>query len=195
MTSFSDLPPDETVGEESAGSAKPADPPDALSASDPVEGERPAGEETEVPDPVAVLSAERDEYLDALRRVQAEFENYKKRMIRQQTEYLERATEGLVLKLLPALDAVELGLSHVEADSDGGKALSSVAGSLYEALGKEGLEKIEPLGQEFDPNECDAVMHEEAEEGQESHEVVEVLRPGFRWKGRVVRPAMVKVRG
>ena len=191
MTS-SDLPPEGTLGEDSAGSVRPADPPDAPSAPEPEEGE---GEEEEVLDPMAVVSAERDEYLDALRRVQAEFENYKKRMIRQQTEYLERATEGLVLKLLPALDAIELGLSHVEMDSDAGKALGSVATALYEVLGREGLEKIEPLGQQFDPNESDAVMQEEAEEGQESHEVTEVLRPGFRWKGRVVRPAMVKVRG
>jgi molecular chaperone GrpE len=195
MNPSDDAPVEETVGDESAGSAKPADsPPDALSAVDLGEGEEEEGVEPEA-DPLALLTAERDEYLDALRRVQAEFENYKKRMIRQQTEYLERATEGLVLKLLPALDAIELGRSHVEADSDAGKALGSVAAALYEALGKEGLEKIEPLGQQFDPNESDAVMHEEAQEGQEDHEVVEVLRPGFKWKGRVVRPAMVKVRG
>jgi molecular chaperone GrpE len=142
---------------------------------------------------LAALVAQRDEYLDTLRRVQADFENYKKRVLRQQTEHLERAAEGLVTKLLAVLDTVDLALAHAGEEADA--ALSQVAGSLWDVLGKEGLEKLEPLGGAFDPNEAEAVMHEPADEGQSAPEVVEVLRPGYRWRGRVIRPAMVKVRG
>ncbi|HZT64230.1 MAG TPA: nucleotide exchange factor GrpE [Acidimicrobiales bacterium] len=149
-------------------------------------------------DPVEVLRAERDDYLDSLRRVQADFENYKKRVLRQQTEHLERAAEGLVTKLLPVLDTLDLALGHVDPDGEDGKALSQVGASLVDALRKEGLERVDPLGQPFDPSEAEAVMHEPSdEEGGEGRvpEVVEVLRAGYRWRGRVIRAAMVKVKG
>ena len=150
----------------------------------------------EVLDPLTAMTIERDEYLDTLRRVQAEFENYKKRMVRQQTEQLERAAEGLVNKLLPALDTLALALSHVDTDAtEEGKALAQIGNALWDVLSKEGLEKVEPLDQDFDPNEAEAVMHEPAEEGQDGSKVVEVFRPGYRWRGRVLRAAMVKVRG
>ncbi len=63
---------------------------------------------------------------------------------------------------------------------------------LVKTLGKEGLERIDPAGAAFDPNEADAVAHEDGDGGPV---VAEVLRPGYRWKGRVLRPAMVKVKG
>ena len=160
------------------------------------------GAETEpvVPeDPVAAANRERDEYLDTLRRVQADFENYKKRILRQQTEHLERAAEGIVGKLLPALDALDLARSHHDPEGEAGKALGAVHSALFDALSKEGLERIDPLGEEFDPTVAEAVMHEPADDdgpdGGARHEVVEVLRPGYRWRGRVLRAAMVKVKG
>ena len=137
---------------------------------------------------VARLARERDEYLDALRRLQADFDNYRKRIIRQQTEHLERAAEGLVEKILPVLDAFDLALSH-------GEGFDQVFASLTAALEKEGLERIHPEGETFDPNEHDAVIHEAGEGPGGEPEVAEVMRPGYRWKGRVLRPAMVKVRG
>jgi molecular chaperone GrpE len=146
-------------------------------------------------DPTTTLTRERDEYLDMVRRVQAEFENYKKRVMRQQTEHLERAAESLVVKLLPALDTLDLARSHHDQESEAGAALAQVASAWNDALEKEGLQKIDPLGQAFDPNEAEAVMHEPADDGGSVHEVVEVLRPGYRWRGRVLRPAMVKVKG
>lgn len=137
-------------------------------------------------DPVA---RERDEYLDALRRLQAEFENFKKRASRHQVEYVTRATESLVTKLLPVLDAMDLALAHVEDPSSVGQ----VAAALGDVLTKEGLERIDPvIDAEFDPNEQDAVMHEE---GDGPPQVCEVLRAGYRFGGKVLRPAMVKVRG
>jgi molecular chaperone GrpE len=130
---------------------------------------------------------ERDEYLDALRRVQADFENYKKRMIKQQTDHLERAAQSLVEKLLPALDAADLAVVH-----GGGEEVKQVWTTLLDTLEREGLERIDPSGGPFDPNLHDAVAHEP---GEGEQEVVEVLRAGYCWKGRVLRPAMVKVRG
>ena len=140
---------------------------------------------------LAQVSLERDEYLAQLRRLQADFENYKKRITRQQTEHLERATEELVSHLLPVLDTFDLALAH------GTEGLEPVYRSLVDVLEGTGLERVDPLGQPFDPNEHDAVLHEEAEgDGAPSTpEVTEVLRAGYRWKGRVLRPAMVKVKG
>ncbi|HEX4539563.1 MAG TPA: nucleotide exchange factor GrpE [Acidimicrobiales bacterium] len=152
---------------------------------------------------LAALATQRDEYLDALRRLQADFENYKKRVLKQQTEHLERAAEALVVKLLPVLDALDLAVAHA-GDSPEAKVLAPVASSLVDVLEKEGLERIDPEGQPFDPNQHDAVMHEppEANGEQEEHngsggepQVSGVMRAGYRWKGRVLRPAMVKVKG
>lgn len=131
------------------------------------------------------LQKERDDYLDQCRRVQAEFENYRKRMIRQQSEHLERAAESLIEKLLPVLDTFESAVAH-------GQGFEQVQASLVATLEKEGLERIHPEGKPFDPAESDAVAHEDGDGGPV---VAEVLRPGYRWKGRVVRPAMVRVRG
>ena len=135
---------------------------------------------------VARIARERDDYLDALKRLQADFENYKKRILKQQTDHLERAAEGLVDKLLPVLDTFELALKH------GGEGLDQVQGQLLAALEKEGLERIDPLDKPFDPNESEAVAHEP---GDGEPVVSEVMRTGYRFKGKLLRPAMVKVKG
>jgi molecular chaperone GrpE len=137
---------------------------------------------------LARVAGERDDYLDALRRLQADFENYKKRMLRQQTEHLERAAETLVEKLLPVLDTADLAVSH-----GAGEAVAQLATALTDVLAREGLERIDPLDEPFDPNVADAVAHEPGDGGAMT--VAEVMRAGYRWKGRVLRPAMVKVRG
>jgi len=141
-------------------------------------------------DPISALTGERDEYRDALVRLQADFENYKKRMLKMQTEHLERAAESLVEKLLPVLDTADLALAH-----GGGEDIKQVSGALSAALEREGLERIDPTGGPFDPTLHDAVAHEPGDGDGGVQEVVEVLRAGYRWKGRVLRPAMVKVRG
>lgn len=138
-------------------------------------------------DDLARLHAERQDYLDQLLRTRADFENYRKRILKQQTEHLERAAEGLVEKLLDVLDVFDAALAH-------GQGFDQAYGKLLAVLEKEGLERIDPAGALFDPNESDAVAHEAAD-GEAGPVVSEVLRAGYRWKGRVVRPAMVKVRG
>ena len=130
-----------------------------------------------------------DEYKELAQRVQADFENYKKRVLKQQTEYMERAAEHLVEKLLPVLDTADLAMAHDEANA----SLHQVVSALTEVLAKEGLERIDPIGKPFDPSEHDAVMHEPGDDGEPT--VSEVMRAGYKWKGRVLRPAMVRVRG
>lgn len=158
------------------------------------EGE-PAAADLGVGDVVEQLRTERDEYLDALRRLQADFENYRKRVQRQQEEAVARAAERLVVALLPALDAFDLAAEHLVGDeqvSPGG--LLQAAALLRDALAKEGLERVGEVGDPFDPNAHEAVEHT-ADDGGDGPVVDTVLRSGYRFNGRTVRPAMVKVRG
>jgi molecular chaperone GrpE len=154
-------------------------------------------------DEVTMLMRERDELLDALRRVQADFENYKKRIERQSAEQRDRANERIVESLLPALDAFSLARAHL-GDGDASpedRALLQAAALFEDALEKEGLERIVADGVEFDPLSHEAVEHLPADEDSDPHAghsgptVIGVLRPGYVWKGRVLRPAMVRVRG
>jgi molecular chaperone GrpE len=143
-------------------------------------------------DEVSRLTAERDEYLAHLQRTQAEFDNYRKRMLRDQTAHLERATGNLIEQLLPVLDSFELALNSAGTDVDRlRKGVELVYGEFLGALEKAGLERIEALGKPFDPEEHEAVMHVEDDTGEAG--VRDVVRSGYRFKGRVLRPAMVKV--
>jgi molecular chaperone GrpE len=154
-------------------------------------------------DPLALALNQRDEYLDSLRRLQAEFENYKKRVVKQQADQVARAAVSLVEKVLPVLDTLDLATQHLgDADSADGRALLAVASQLHDVLAKEGLERLDPVGETFDPNAHEAVGQLPAEDvpttaGPTPGEPVvgQVMRPGYRWRGTVVRPAMVMVRG
>jgi molecular chaperone GrpE len=135
---------------------------------------------------------ERDDYLKALQHLQADFENYKKRVQRDQAELTVRANDALITKLLPALDTLSLALNHSQRSDEDVTALAQVHAAFFELLKKEGLEEYVPVGEAFDPSRAEAVAHEEGEGGPV---VVEVFRSGFLWHGRVLRPAMVKVAG
>ena len=137
------------------------------------------------------LLRDRDEYRELAQRVQADFENYRKRVLREQTDIVERATEGLVEALLPALDSFELALGTLDdAEVKVRKGVELVYAELLGALEKAGLERIETDGKPFDPNVHEAVRFED---GDGDPMVAETMRPGYRLKGRVLRPAMVKV--
>jgi molecular chaperone GrpE len=144
------------------------------------------------PDPLAIVTAERDEYLDLAQRVQADFENYRKRAAREQERLVAHAHERLVRELLPVLDDLERALeaaeAHEEAKLEEGVAL--VARSLADILRKEGLEQVQTEGK-FDPHVHEALLSQpsEAEEGA----VVEVIQKGYRLGDRVLRPARVVV--
>jgi molecular chaperone GrpE len=164
---------------------------EAVSGPEPGTAPRPVGGGADG-DADSELARQRDEYLNALQHLQAEFENYRKRVERQNREVVDNAATALVKKLLPVLDTADLALAH-----GGGEDVQQVASALFDVLSKEGLERVLPEGQPFDPEMHDAVAHEPAAgDGAPGRpEVSEVLRAGYRWKGRVLRPAMVKVRG
>ena len=167
---------DESVGEGGAGPRRP----DGFEQSTSVE---------DLLELTEVVTAERDQYLEMLQRSQAEFENYKKRVAGQQSDMVARAAEALVEQLLPVLDAFDGAISH---DATGVEPLYN---ALLDALTTRGLERIDNVAESFDPNQHDAVMYEPGEGGDDQPTVVEVMRPGYRWNSRVLRPAMVKVRG
>lgn len=141
--------------------------------------------EAQLLDDMDRLQSERNDYLDQLLRTRADFDNYRKRIVKQQSEHELRAAEALVEKLLEPMDTLDLAVAH-------GQGFQQARDMLANVLAKEGLERIDPVGKPFDPNEADAVAHEDGDGGPV---VAEVLRPGYRWKGRVIRPAMVKVKG
>ncbi|MGQ0831087.1 MAG: nucleotide exchange factor GrpE [Microthrixaceae bacterium] len=131
------------------------------------------------------LAGERDQFLDAYRRTQADFENFRKQSQRRQEDHVQRLVGGLVERLLPVLDACDGALQH------GATEVEPIASALLGILEKEGLVRIDPIGETFDPTVADAVVHEPGDGGD--HVVSEVMRPGYSWQGRVLRPAMVKV--
>ena len=146
----------------------------------------------ELAERLAEVEKERDDYLNDLQRVAAEFENYRKRVARDQASLAARAHERLVKELLPVLDDLERALeaaeAHEEAKLEEGVAL--VSRSLADTLRKEGLEEVQTEGK-FDPHVHEALLSQpsEAEEGA----VVEVIQKGYRLGDRVLRPARVVV--
>ncbi|MGH9124036.1 MAG: nucleotide exchange factor GrpE [Acidimicrobiales bacterium] len=170
--------------------AEPAADAEAATAAElATEEEEKAAAEVHVDLNLAAVARQRDEYLDSLRRLQADFENYRKRVERQRAEQVERAAGDLVAKLLPVCDTADLAIAH-----GGGEEVKQIWTALFDILERQGLVRIDPVGDPFDPTLHDAVAHEPAE-GDAPPEVAEVLRAGYLWKGRVLRPAMVKVRG
>ena len=153
-----------------------------------VDGESATGEP--VLDVLAALEAERDAYLLDLQRMTAEFANYRKQADRRTVEVGGRARGDLAEKLLPVFDACDLALEH------GAHDVAPIRASLVQALEPVGLEVLDPVDELFDPNRHDAVLHEPAADDDDTGQVVvEVLRRGYAWEGRVLRPAMVRVRG
>jgi molecular chaperone GrpE len=139
--------------------------------------------------------ARAEEYLADLRRLKAEFENYRKRVLREQTRTLELAAEPLVGKLLEVVDEFELALMAAEAKPDFDKFLHGVElvyAKLTDILRSEGLERIEAEDRPFDPERHEALLQAEGEADGEPY-VADVLRTGYTLKGRVIRPAGVKV--
>jgi molecular chaperone GrpE len=132
------------------------------------------------------VTKERDGYLDDTRRVAAEFANFRRQNDKRQIEVIEQAGAALAERLLPVLDACDGALSHGSAD------VEPIYNMLIATLEKSGLSVLRPLGEPFDPNLHEAVILEEGD-GDGPH-VAEVLRTGYVWNGRVLRPALVKVR-
>jgi molecular chaperone GrpE len=166
-------------------SDQPVEQEERQQAAEPAE---PADQEVDV----EALVAERDAYLDQLKRVSADFENYRKRTARDQQSLVARAAERLVRELLPVLDDLERALQaaeeHEEAKLEEGVRL--VHRQLAETLRKEGLEEV-PTDGTFDPHVHEALLAQPAE--VESGTILEVLQKGYRLGDRVLRPARVVV--
>jgi molecular chaperone GrpE len=152
-------------------------------------------EEDAIAADLARARAEAESYLDDLRRLQADFDNYRKRTLREQTARSASASQALVARLLPVLDNFELAVSAAEQSRDFDRMLKGVEmvlGALREVLEGEGLVKIEAEGKPFDPERHEAVIAVD-QEGSEPGMVVDIVRAGYELGGKVLRPAMVKV--
>jgi molecular chaperone GrpE len=139
--------------------------------------------------------AEAAGYLDDLQRLKAEFDNYRKRIVKEQTGLVERASAGLLYRLLPVLDNFELAVASAEESREFDrmlKGIEMVFGELKEVLNAEGLSAIAAKGRAFDPNYHEAALTVDGEDDGEPY-VAEELRSGYTYKGRVLRPSMVKV--
>jgi len=152
----------------------------------------PASELTAVQDDLSQLTKQRDDYLALAQRAQADFENYRKRMARENAAAVDRGMAKLAKELLPALDHLELALKAAEGHEDVVKGFHMVAGELRAALERVGIQPFSPKGEPFDPNEHEAMAQQPVEDA-ESGTVVEVYQSGYRINGAVLRPARVVV--
>jgi molecular chaperone GrpE len=146
--------------------------------------------------PAAKVGAEDrvEEYREHLQRLTAEFDNYRKRVLKEQTRAVEMASEPLMRRLLEVVDEFELALMAAEQRPDFDRFLHGVElvyAKLIDSLRAEGLEKIEAQGRPFDPSQHEALMQSGEAEGEPV--VADILRPGYTLRGRVIRPAGVKV--
>ena len=166
------------------------------SSEGPVTGEDPtlepladvdeASDDVAEPSELEVALLERDEWMDRAQRIAADFENYRRRLATQRTDDIDRATGRLAEALLPVLDACEAAFLQHPAE------VEPLFNLMLSELKKQGLESMNLHEQPFDPHLADAVLHEP---GEGEPIVSEVLRSGYTWNGKVLRPAMVKVRG
>ena len=140
------------------------------------------------------LKAENEALYQRLLRLQAEFDNFRKRTEREKQGFFDYALADIVRKLLPVLDAFERGLEVAEGETvaDFKKGFQLVLKQFTEVLARAGLEPIETSGQIFDPNRHQALMREETEAFADN-QIIGELQPGYTFKGRLLRPSLVKV--
>ena len=166
---------------------------EAPQAADEPRPEEPRPEEARSePDPLTAAQAERDEYLELARRTQADFENYRKRTAKDVAAAGERARIGLVRELLPVVDNLERALDSAGNDSSLAEGVRLVLNDLRGVLARNGVEPIEPSGEQFDPTVHEALSTRPAD-GTEPGIVVDVVEKGYRMNDTVIRPARVVV--
>lgn len=155
----------------------------------------PSEAEDFTPEQIDALVAERDQFLDSYQRTAADFDNFRKVSQKRLADEVARTQGSFVERLLPVLDAVDA--ARTQGGEQGDSGVETLAKALFGFLEKEGLERVHPADEPFDPNVAEAVVHEPGDAGTPDSEpiVSEVLRTGYLWQGRVIRPAMVKVSG
>jgi len=154
-----------------------------------------AGQGAEQNDPTGVLQRERDELYDRLLRMTADFDNYRKRNERERRDLSDAVTADLVRDVLPAIDDLERALAAPATDDATAayrKGVELIHRRLVDTLRKRGVEPLDVLGQDFDPNWHEAVAHDPGE-GHRDGEITAELRRGYRIGQRLLRPAQVRV--
>jgi molecular chaperone GrpE len=153
----------------------------------------PAGEpKAAEPEPEPEPEDEKAKYLALAQRTQADFENYRKRMARENAAAIDRGVGKLAKELLPALDHLDHALKAAEGHQDVIKGFALVRDEIVKALGRVGIQPFAPQGEQFDPNEHEAMVQQQSEDA-ESGTVIEVYQQGYRINGQVLRPARVVV--
>ena len=155
---------------------------------------RPADEAAETAENAGDPVAEAEQYRDHLQRLQAEFDNYRKRVLREQTTAVEQASRPVFRRLLEVLDDFDLALMHAQDRPDFDRFLHGVElvyAKLVDTLRAEGLEQMDAQGKPFDPENHEALL--QTGDGEGDPVVADVLRPGYTLKGQVLRPAGVRV--
>ena len=182
-----DEPPADDESDELPESAEVADG-EAASEEAASAGPAPSGVPSTISEETVVaLIAERDEYVEALQRLKAEFANARRRADEQASVVRKQAAADLVNKLLPVLDSAEAALGQ------GVEEVRPLSDALFDVLASQGLTRLDPVGEAFDPEQHEAVLFESGDGGEQV--VVETMRLGYVWNERVLRAAMVKVRG
>lgn len=149
-------------------------------------------EAAQEPDPVEKLEAEKAELLDRFRRAQAEFENFRKRLLREKDEVREYAAMDTIRSLLPVTDDFQRALDAEGLDAEVRKGLDLVLKSMFDVFTRAGLKPLDNGGH-FDPNIHEAVDRGPAESDEDDQKILEVYQRGYHFKDRLLRPAMVKV--
>ncbi|MFC2461089.1 nucleotide exchange factor GrpE [Selenomonas noxia] len=148
-----------------------------------------------VEDKAAALEAELKEKSDRILRLQADFENFRRRTAKEKEELAAVITQNILGDLLPLLDNFERAMAVEQTDGEAfQKGVEMIFTQLREVLDKHGLQSIEAEGQTFDPNFHQAVMRVEDSDAPDGT-ITQVLQKGYQAKGRVIRPAMVQVAG
>ena len=151
-------------------------------------------QETDEPDAevdnseIRLLIEQNAALLSDLQRIQADFDNFRRQTAKRQSDLVEQAGSTLAEKLLPVLDACDAGIQQGLED------VIPIRNTIIETLEAEGLEVVAHPGVEFDPERHEAIMHE-AKDELETTIVDEIMRSGYLWKGRTIRPAMVRTIG
>ncbi|QNO13571.1 nucleotide exchange factor GrpE [Alkalicella caledoniensis] len=160
------------------------------------QGESEENQETpkanETNDQLEKLELEKQEVFNRMQRLQADYENLKKRGVKERVDLLTSANADLVKTLLPVIDNFQRALDSEKENTKFKEGIELILKQFMDILEKEGLKEIESVNKEFDPNYHDAVMNMQDPDLPENT-IVEVLQKGFTFKDKVIRPAMVKV--
>jgi molecular chaperone GrpE len=169
-----------------------ADPADGFEEKS-VSGSDPQGSVATVGSEVEKLRAERNDLFERLARLQAEFDNYRKRAAKENSEYRDYAVSDAARSLLPVIDSFTLALKNASAKpEDLRKGVELIFKQLQDVLQKLNIERVPAQGEPFDPRVHEAIEMVETDAAPDHH-VLEELQPGYRIKGRLLRPAMVRV--